>query len=299
MELPALTDELLIVLGVAAVVIVALIVFAAITASRRRKQRQQLKERFGPEYDHAVDEHGTRKGVTDLQGRVEQRESFTPVDPGEDTRQRLRQRMAALQFRFADDPADVLLETQRVVLDGLRACGYPVAEDRERALKLLSVDHPEITPQIRSLLDGDYGGDVSHMQALFVAAKRALRDILQLTYSPDDLAGSSAAAAGPTADDAAEATPAGRSADRSAAAGPPQDQPRRAERQPDQPRQAEDQPRRVERQPDQPRQPEDQPRQPEDQPRQTEDQQRQAEHQPREQRPDAVPAPPPDAPADR
>jgi hypothetical protein len=188
MEIPALTEEVLLIIGIAAAVIVLLIILAVVLAVRRRRERARLRERFGPEYDHAVRTEGERRATEDLSGRVEERESFTPVDPGEETRTSLRRRMAALQFRFVDDPADTLLETQRVVLDALRACGYPAGEDRERALKLLSVDHPEVTPSLRTLLGGTYGRDVGRMQTLFVDAKRALREVVRLGYGPDDLA---------------------------------------------------------------------------------------------------------------
>jgi hypothetical protein len=92
MEIPALTEEVLLIIGIAAAVIVLLIILAVVLAVRRRRERARLRERFGPEYDHAVRTEGERRATEDLSGRVEERESFSPVDPGEDTRSGLRRR---------------------------------------------------------------------------------------------------------------------------------------------------------------------------------------------------------------
>jgi hypothetical protein len=199
MQLPDIDQELLIIIAVvAAVVVVGLILLAVLRSRRRRRETERLRSRFGSEYDQAVASEGSRGAVEDLHSREEARESFSPVDPGDEIRDDLRRRMAELQFRFVDDPPDVMLELQRVALDALRACGYPVAEDRERALKLVSVDHPDATQPLRTLLEGAYGRDVAGMQQLFHGVKGALRDVVRVTYSTADLqAGSAHGAATP------------------------------------------------------------------------------------------------------
>lgn len=180
-------EALLIVGATAAIILLLLALGALIVHSRRKRKRDELKGRYGPEYDHAVAEHGKKAAVEDLDTRAQAREGFTPATLTETETEALRKRLATLQYRFVDDPSDVLLETQRIVVDTLRAQGYPIATDRERALKLLSVDHPNATATLRTLLSGSYGDDSGRMHTLFAGTKTALRDIAGLSFSSDDL----------------------------------------------------------------------------------------------------------------
>lgn len=183
------TDEILVVAGIAVAVLVVLgLVLWLVSASRNRRQRK-LRQRYGREYDATVEAKGRRAGVDDLDHREEERQSVRLREPDESTRADLRQRMAELQFRFVEEPSEVLLETQRVVVDSLRARGYPIAEDREQALRVLSVDHPDETPALRTLLEGTYGRDVGRMRELFVEARRALLNVLDVSYSQRDVPG--------------------------------------------------------------------------------------------------------------
>lgn len=189
------TEQIWIAAGVAVLVIVVLVVILAVTRGRKRKERDRLRSRYGREYDATISDKGTREGVDDLAHREEERRSLTLRDPDETTRADLRERMALLQYRFVEDPGDVMLEAQRVVVDGLRARGYPVAEDRERALRLLSVDHPDQTPPLRTLLAGSYGQDIGRMREIFLEARRSLREVLHVSYSTRDLRGERSALA--------------------------------------------------------------------------------------------------------
>lgn len=183
------TEQMLIAAGVAVLVIVVLVVILAVTRGRRRKEQDRLRSRYGREYDATISDKGKREGMDDLAHREEERRSLTLRDPDETKRAELRERMAQLQYRFVEDPGDVMLEAQRVVVDGLRARGYPVAEDRERALRMLSVDHPDQTPPLRTLLAGSYGHDIGRMREIFLEARRSLREVLHVSYSVRDLRG--------------------------------------------------------------------------------------------------------------
>lgn len=186
----AWTEEQLFIAAITVgVLLLALVIVGLVLLARRRRRHERLQGRFGPEYERTVQREGSRQAADELDGRLADHEQFHPTVPDEQTRDELRRRVAALQFRFVDEPADVMLETQRVVVDALRACAYPVAEERARALRLLSVDHPQVTDSLRRLLDGSYGTDVGRMQALFTDVKRALRDVAHVTFGPDDLTG--------------------------------------------------------------------------------------------------------------
>lgn len=181
------TEEILVIAGIVVAVLVVLGLVLWLAGSRRRKRRERLRERYGSEYEATVDAKGRRAGVADLDHREEERRSLRLRDPDESTRADLRGRMADLQFRFVEEPNEVMLETQRVVVDALHARGYPIAENREQALRLLSVDHPEQTPSLRALLEGNYGRDVARMRDLFLDSRRALLQVLDVSYTPRDL----------------------------------------------------------------------------------------------------------------
>jgi hypothetical protein len=181
------TEEILILAGAVLVVLILLGLAGWLLASRRRKRRERLRRRYGSEYDATVDAKGRRAGIHDLDQREEERRGLDLRDVGDSTRADLRERMVDLQFRFVEEPQESLLELQRVVIDGLRARGYPIAEDRERSLRLLSVDHPDETPALRVLLDGSYGRDVGLMRELFLDSRRALLAVVGVSFTRRDL----------------------------------------------------------------------------------------------------------------
>ena len=196
MDLTTLTQPpWLYVLIALAVVIVGLIVWAAIRGSHRKSERERLRERYGAEYDRTLAMHrSTRSAVADLKEREQQHEELELHDLNDADRDLIRRHMATLQYRFVDDPSDVMLQTERVVTEVLRAKGYPVGDDRDQALRLFSVDHPEEAGAVRTLLDGNYGGDVSRMRSAFLDARHAIQSTTGVSYvlgdaadRPDDL----------------------------------------------------------------------------------------------------------------
>jgi hypothetical protein len=189
MDLTPLTQSpwLYVVIG-AAVVIVAVIVVAAVAATRRRRERAALRSRYGPEYDHTLTQHrSTRAAVADLKEREQLHDALELRDLNDADRDLVRRHMAALQFRFVDDPADVLLQTDRVVTEVLRARGYPVAEDRDKAVRLFSVDHPDHAAAIRTAMAGNHGDDLDRMRATFLDVRRALAEVAGISYALDDV----------------------------------------------------------------------------------------------------------------
>lgn len=196
MDLNTLTQPpWLYVLIAVAVVIVGLIVWAAVQSSRRKAERERLRDRYGAEYDRTLAMHrSTRSAVADLKEREEQHAQLELHDLNDADRDLIRRHMATLQYRFVDDPGDVMLQTERVVTEVLRAKGYPVADDRDRGLRLFSVDHPEQAGAIRTVLEGNYGGDVGHMRSAFLDARTAIAETTGVSYvlgdaadRPDDL----------------------------------------------------------------------------------------------------------------
>ena len=75
------TGALVAIIIIIVVVVVAAVVIAAMATARRRR----LQQRFGPEYDRAVDEHGSQlKAESELAGR-ERRIRSLEIRPLSDT----------------------------------------------------------------------------------------------------------------------------------------------------------------------------------------------------------------------
>ncbi|MDP9405405.1 MAG: hypothetical protein M3O86_02220 [Actinomycetota bacterium] len=196
-------QTLRIIIIAAAVVVVVLLVLAVLRARRKRRERDELRQRYGPEYERTVQQRGSqRAAVRDLRAREQEREQLSLRNLNDADRELVRRHMASLQYRFVEDPADVLLGTDRVATEVLRAKGYPVAENRERALRLFSVDYPKEAEAIRSVMERNHGGDVTRMRETFVGVRAALQEVTGVSYvlgdaveSPSALPGASG---GPT-----------------------------------------------------------------------------------------------------
>ena len=137
-----------ILIGVAAIVLVGGIVLA-VRANRSRK----LRDAFGPEYDRTVDEVGSRsEAEAELRERQRRHDELDlrPLPP--DVRDDYLDRWRATQERFVDDPHGAATEADHLVLEVMRARGYPV-EDIDRRAADISVDYPELVGNYRSAHD--------------------------------------------------------------------------------------------------------------------------------------------------
>jgi hypothetical protein len=139
----------IIVLVVLAVLVVAAIVTAAATLTRR----QQLRKRFGAEYDRLVDDRESKlKAEAELvmrQRHVGQL-GIRPLTPA--LRDRYAADWIAAQEQFVDAPADAVANAQHLVIAALQDCGYP-AMHREQVISDLSVDHASTLDEFRAACD--------------------------------------------------------------------------------------------------------------------------------------------------
>ncbi|MBA2528558.1 MAG: hypothetical protein H0V19_01110 [Euzebyales bacterium] len=181
--------QLLQYLLIAAVVVIVVLIVLFIVVAKRRKEREELRDRYGAEYDRTVQEQGSKRAaVRDLKEREALHSDLRLRDLNDADRDLIRGHMATLQYRFVEDPADVLLSTDRVVTEVLRARGYPVAEDREKALRLFSVDHPSEAGHVRTVMEGSHHGDVATMRESFLGVRRVLQEVAGVSYVLGDAA---------------------------------------------------------------------------------------------------------------
>ncbi len=136
-------------------VIVLVVAIAAILAWawRRRRQSENLRRRFGPEYDRAIARHGdaraAEKKLADRARRVEKL-NIRPLDPAQ--RNRFASDWQTVQTRFVDDPGGAVSTADVLVKQVMEARGYPVGNFEERAADL-SVDHAAVIENYRVARD--------------------------------------------------------------------------------------------------------------------------------------------------
>lgn len=137
-----------VVLIVAAVVVIGAIVWAVM----ERRRRERLRERFGPEYERIEGDEGSRRAAAELRERERRREKMDirPLSPEE--RSRFSAEWNDVQGRFVDEPRLAVMEADRLVIEVMRARGYPMDDFDQRAADL-SVDHPRVVENYRSAHD--------------------------------------------------------------------------------------------------------------------------------------------------
>jgi len=137
-----------------AVVVVLLIVVAVVLYMRKRKKTTAgLRDRFGPEYDRAVKQHGSeRKAEAKLADRETRVEMLKIRDLDFAERDRYVAQWQAVQGRFVDYPKGAVTEADELVCSLMQTRGYPVVDFDQRAADI-SVDHPRVVENYRSAHD--------------------------------------------------------------------------------------------------------------------------------------------------
>ena len=132
---------------VIAIVVVVVVALAAVGARNRRTAA--LRDRFGPEYDRAVENSDDRRAAeAGLRAREKQRAQFDVKPLPEDTRLRFADEWRDLQERFLDQPAQAADAADTLVTRVMEARGYPM-RDFDAQAELISVDHPDTVENYR------------------------------------------------------------------------------------------------------------------------------------------------------
>jgi Tfp pilus assembly protein PilX len=134
----------------ALVIVAILIVIAAVFVMRRRRSNQ-LKSRFGPEYDRAVRQQDgdARRAEAALADRERRVEAFPlrPLSPVD--REAYAMEWAAVQRRFVDDPSAAVGTADRLVNRVMTDRGYPMTNFEQRAADI-SVSYPAVVQNYRA-----------------------------------------------------------------------------------------------------------------------------------------------------
>jgi FtsZ-interacting cell division protein ZipA len=133
-----------------AIVAIAVIALVVAFAYRNRRRRQHLRERFGPEYDHAVRTVGTTGRAEAVLEERERRVEKFKIRPLQNRQaEAFAQEWRRVQARFVDDPDGAVGAADRLVSEVMAARGYPLEDFDTRAADL-SVDHPRVVENYRT-----------------------------------------------------------------------------------------------------------------------------------------------------
>jgi hypothetical protein len=131
------------------IVIAAVVVVAVIAVAARQRRTAALRQRFGPEYDRAVEaREGRRPAEADLRDREKQRAQLDIRPLPEGARVRFAQEWQDVQERFVDQPSDAVVAADGLVYSVMEARGYPMG-DFDAQAGLVSVDHPGVVENYR------------------------------------------------------------------------------------------------------------------------------------------------------
>jgi hypothetical protein len=136
----------------AVVIIIAVIVVAAAVAFYfiRQERSKRLRSRFGPEYEHAVNQFGNQnKAEEALLARQRRIEKINVRPLTNQERDKFSNQWHDVQGRFVDDPPGSIQEADRIVNEVMGTRGYPMADFENRA-EDLSVDHPHVVRNYRA-----------------------------------------------------------------------------------------------------------------------------------------------------
>jgi len=133
------------------VVALVLIVVASVVASRRSQHRRaQLKQKFGPEYDRAVAQHGSVARAENELLQREKRVHSQRLHPlNESERARFSSDWESVQTRFVDDPAGAVQVADELIKTMMLARGYS-RESVDRRDVDLAVEHPAVVEHYRA-----------------------------------------------------------------------------------------------------------------------------------------------------
>jgi len=196
--------------AIIAIIVVILVVVALLAGLSAVNRRRRLRDRFGPEYDRAVSEHGRREAEAELAER-ERRVRHLDIKPLSPTaRAQYASEWTAVQEQFVDAPQSAVTGAQTLVTAVMKDRGYPT-EGFDQIVADLSVEHAATLDHFRA------AHDISQRAASGTASTEELRQAMihyralftELLGQPGNSArDAQAAAADPAAADPTAAEPA-------------------------------------------------------------------------------------------
>ena len=167
------------------VVILVIAVLAWMYVQKRRSATADLRQRFGPEYERAVREHGSeRKAEAKLVDRGKRVEKLNLRDLDLMEHERFLKGWESVQSRFVDSPKGAVAEADDLVSSLMKTRGYPVSDFDQRAADI-SVDHPRVVENYRSaheiaLRVGTDGATTEDLRTAMIHYRSLFEELVQV-----------------------------------------------------------------------------------------------------------------------
>jgi hypothetical protein len=140
------------------VLLIAVVVFVVAAAvglwfTMQKRRSERLQRDFGPEYDRAVGEYGSRREAeAKLSERKQRVERLKLRTLSKEERDRFGSQWSETQAQFVDDPQAAVRNAQQLIDAAMRARGFPLS-DFDRRAEDISVEHPHVVENYRSARD--------------------------------------------------------------------------------------------------------------------------------------------------
>jgi hypothetical protein len=136
--------------GIVLVVVLLVVIGAVAWIVMQKRRSEGLRERFGPEYQRAVEEIGDpRQAESELAAREKRVDKLDIRPLTTQELDRFTQAWRAAQSHFVDEPTAAIKQADRLVTDLMRTRGYPIGNFDQRAADI-SVDHPAVVENYRA-----------------------------------------------------------------------------------------------------------------------------------------------------
>jgi hypothetical protein len=169
----------------AGAVILTIAVLAWLYVRKRRNTTAGLRQKFGPEYERAVQQQGSeRKAEAKLADRQERVEKLNIRDLDPMERERFSKQWESVQSRFVDSPRGAVAEADDLVSSLMKTRGYPISDFDQRAADI-SVDHPRVVENYRSahaiaLQVGKNGASTEDLRTAMIHYRSLFGELVQV-----------------------------------------------------------------------------------------------------------------------
>jgi hypothetical protein len=158
----------------------------------QKKRTQNLRSKFGPEYDRAIGEHRDRwHAESELEHRAKRVAKFDIRPLKAEDRVRFIEDWRREQSLFVDDPRAAVNHAYTLVQDVMQRRGYPVGDFDQNAADL-SVDHPRVVENYRiaheiALREGQGPGSTEELRRAMVSYRALFEDLLETTEKREEV----------------------------------------------------------------------------------------------------------------
>lgn len=138
-------DTTYIIIAVVVVLVIVSLILAPVFARRKRFQNK-----FGPEYDHAVQTMGNeKKAQTELKARQKHVDTLNIRPLSISEHERFLDDWTAIQAKFVDQPGQATVEASHLIMEVMKIRAYPVSDFEQRAADI-SVNYPALVSNYRA-----------------------------------------------------------------------------------------------------------------------------------------------------